>query len=54
MFLVYVYVSSIDYFHVRGKVRGDAFVPHEFDVAICGIVIKNETLSFSLIGHPRR
>ena len=26
--------------------------PHDFDVALCYIVVKNVALSFSLIGHP--
>ena len=26
--------------------------PHEFDVAPCGITVKNAALSLSLVGHP--
>ena len=26
--------------------------PHEFDVALCDVTVKNEALSFSWIGNP--
>ena len=26
--------------------------PHESDVALCGITLKNAALSLSLVGHP--
>ena len=34
------------------KVRGDAHVSHEFDVARCGITIENAVLSLALVSHP--
>ena len=26
--------------------------PHEFDVALCDVTVKNVAFSFSLAGHP--
>ena len=26
--------------------------PHEFDVTLCDVTVKNLALSFSLVGHP--
>ena len=38
---------------MRGKYRGGIIMcPHDFDMDICGITLKNVALSFSLVGHP--
>ena len=44
-------VSLIRYCHMRGKDGNDAHVPHEFDVALCDVTVKNTALSFSLACH---
>ena len=44
-------LGLIRYFRMRGKEGGNANVSHVFDVALCGIKVKNAVRSLSLVGH---
>ena len=46
------HLSSIRYIRVRGKDGVILRCPHEYDVALCSITVKNVALSLLLFGHP--
>ena len=40
------------YSRFEDKMRAILMCPHQLDVALCSITVKNGALNFSLVGHP--
>ena len=51
-YICLLHSKSMRYFRVRWRYGGDCHMPHEFDMALCGITIENAALSLSIVGHP--